>query len=102
MIRHIIMLKLKESANTPEGKIMAKTVKNELKKLKEKIDIIRHLEVGINVVSLPHAYDVVLTTDFDSLEHLQEYKDHQAHLDFIEFNKNYCISKASVDYILQK
>jgi hypothetical protein len=99
MIRHIIMFRLKESSNTPEGIKMAESVKKELEKLKEKINVIRHLEVGINIVTLPHAYDVVLTTDFDSLEHLQEYKVHPAHVAFIEFNKNYSVSKVSVDYL---
>ena len=99
MIRHIIMFKLKESAVTPEGKIMAETVKNEFEKLKESISIIRHLEVGINVVSLPHAYDLILTADFDSVEHFQEYKIHPEHVACIEFNKKYAVSKASVDYI---
>jgi hypothetical protein len=99
MIRHIIMFKLKESSNTPEGRKMAESVKKELEKLKEEIHVIRHLEVGINIVPLPHAYDLVLTTDFDSLEHLQEYKVHRAHVAFIEFNKNYSVSKVSVDYL---
>ena len=99
MIRHIIMLKLKESAVTPEGKIKAETVRKELVKLKEKINLIRHLEVGVNVVSLPHAYDIVLTVDVESLEYLQKYKDHPAHVEFIEFNKNYSVSKVCVDYL---
>jgi len=93
------MLKLKENAVTPEGKIMAETVRKELVKLKEKINLIRYLEVGVNLVSLPHAYDIVLTVDLDSLENLQEYKVHPAHLEFIEFNKNYSVSKVCVDYL---
>lgn len=92
------MLKLKESAVTPEGRKMAERLKIELEKLKEKISVIRRLEVGINVVSVPHAFDIALTVDFDSLEHFQEYVVHPDHKAFIEFNKNYTISKASVDY----
>lgn len=99
MIRHVIMFKLKESAVTPKGKAMAEAVKNELVKLKEKINIIRHLDVGINVLSLPYAYDLVLAVDVDSLEHIEEYKVHPAHVAFIEFNKNYTVSKVSVDYL---
>lgn len=99
MLRHVIMFKLKESTITPEGRKLAERLKNELEKLKEKIDVIRHLEVGINIVSVPHAYDLILTVDFDSLEHFQEYKIHPEHVAFIEFNKNYSVSKASVDYL---
>jgi len=99
MLRHIIMFKLKENAITPEGKKMAETVKKELEKLKDSIDAIKKLEAGINVVDVPHAYDVILTVDFDLPEHLEIYKVHPAHQAFIKFNKNYSVSKAAVDYL---
>jgi hypothetical protein len=99
MHRHIILFKLKESAISPEGKKMAETMKRELEKLKNSIDVIKKLEVGINVVDVPHAYDVVLTVDFDQPEYFEIYKTHPAHQAFIEFNKNYSVSKAAVDYL---
>jgi hypothetical protein len=99
MLRHIIMFKLKESTSTPEGRKMAEIVKKELEKLKDNIHVIKNLEVGINVINAPHSFDVVLTVDFDQPDHFEIYKFHPAHQAFIEFNKNYSVSKAAVDYL---
>lgn len=99
MIRHIIMFKLKECAGPSEKIAMAEKVKNELEKLKEQIGFIKFLEVGINTVDLPFAYDIVLNTDFETMDDLEAYRIHPAHKAFIEFNKNYSVAKVSVDFI---
>ena len=93
------MFKLKECANETERLLMAQSVKTELEKLKDKIAVIKFLEAGINVVDLPFAYDLVLNTDFETMEDLEAYRAHPAHKEFIEFNKNFSVSKVSVDFI---
>lgn len=99
MVRHIIMFKLKDFSDPSEKLEMAIKVKNELEKLKEKIEVIKFLEVGINVEPLPFAYDIVLNTDFETMEDLNAYRIHPAHKAFIEFNKDFSVSKVSVDFI---
>ena len=93
------MFKLKEFSDYSEKLAMAEKLKKELEKLKDKIDVIKFLEVGINIEPLPFAYDIVLNTDFETMEDLYAYRRHPAHKDFIEFNKGYSVSKVSVDYI---
>jgi hypothetical protein len=95
------MFKLKEVDNPEEKMRMASVVKCELELLKERIDVIKNLEVGINVIPQGHAYDLVLSIDFDNPEHLQEYIIHPAHQEFIQFNKQFSVAKAAVDYIIE-
>lgn len=100
MLRHLIMFKLKESKNKLEHLKNIEIIKEKLENLKSHIPEIKSLEVGINVVEVPWAFDLVLTIDFENLAALEIYKIHPAHQAFIEFNKQYSIAKAAVDYII--
>lgn len=46
-----------------------------------KIPVLRHIEVGTDVLHLERSYDIVLITKFDSLEDLQVYDNHPVHLE---------------------
>lgn len=100
MLRHIIMFKLKEFANKTEHQKAAEILKAKIESLKTQISVIKKLEVGINVVELPWAYDIVLTIDLKNLHDLEIYKNHPAHQELIQFNKQYSVAKSSVDYII--
>lgn len=100
MLRHIIMFKLKESDNKLEHLKNIEIIKEKLENLKSHIPEIKRLEVGINVVEIALAFDLVLTIDFENLNDFNNYKIHPAHQAFIEFNKQYSIAKAAVDYII--
>jgi hypothetical protein len=100
MVRHIIMFKLKDFSNEVEKENSIRILKNELLTLKEKISFIQYIEVGVNKVNLPFAYDLVLITDFNNFKELDNYRIHPDHLKFIEFNKSYSVSKVSVDYLV--
>lgn len=100
MLRHIIMFKLKEFTNKTERNKATEILKEKLENLKTQILEIKKLAVGINIVEVPWAFDVVLTIDFENLKDFEIYKIHPAHQKFIEFNKNYSIAKSSVDYII--
>lgn len=98
MIRHIIMLKLKDFANSTEKLTAALEVKKRLDELPSKIDVIRKCETAIDIRNLAWSYDIVLTMDFESMRDLDAYTIHPAHQDFITFNKDYTVAKTCVDY----
>ena len=71
MIAHIVLFKLKES--TPEN---ASAVKAMLHSMNGKLPMLRHLEVGIDVIRSERSYDVALYSKFDTLADLQAYQVH--------------------------
>lgn len=98
MIKHIVLWKLKnsaEGASKEENKIKMKTG---LEALKSKIPQIRHLEVGINMVPSDAAYDVALYSEFFSEKDLDGYQKHPAHLKIADFIGKIRESRVVVDY----
>jgi len=98
MIHHIVMFKLLE---TPDGKQKENNkleVKKRLEGLLAKIDVIRSMEVGINVVAQARAFDVVLISTFDNLDDLETYRVHPAHQEFVAYVGQIRDQVASVDY----
>ena len=80
MIIHIVMWKLKESANGASKEENALKIKENLEGLKHKIEFIKSIEVGININKSEMAYDVVLNSEFDSIDALNEYQKHPEHV----------------------
>jgi hypothetical protein len=92
------MLKLREF-DTPEDKIKgAELVCAKLMALKEIIPFIKEFETGINITKDDSAFDLVINATFNSTEDLKAYQAHHDHQEFMQFNKNYSIKKAVVDY----
>jgi hypothetical protein len=80
VIIHIVMWKLKETAEGSSKKENALKIKENLEALKHKIEFIKNIEVGININSSDMAYDVVLNSEFDNLDALNEYQRHPEHI----------------------
>ena len=94
MIAHIVLFKLKES--TPEN---ALAVKEMLLSMDGKLPMLRHIEVGTDVISSERSYDVALYTRFDSLPDLQSYQVHPYHADtVVPCMKANCSSIVAADY----
>lgn len=98
MIRHIVMFKLRAFDNETLKQEALKELKKRLEALPQKISVIRHCETGIDIRKLPSSYNLILTMDFDNMADLNYYSDHPDHQDFIRFNKDFSVAKASVDY----
>jgi hypothetical protein len=63
------------------------------------IDLLRSLEVGVDVIRSERSYDIALTTRFDSLEDLQAYQIHPYHAgNVVPHMKAVCTSIVAVDY----
>jgi stress responsive alpha/beta barrel protein len=94
MITHIVLFKLAD----PTAENLATTL-NKLLSMDGNIDLLRHLEAGVDVVRSERSYDIALTTRFDSLEDLQAYQIHPYHAgEVIPHMKAVCSSIAAVDY----
>lgn len=94
MIVHIVLFKLKEP--TPEN---ALAVKGMLQSMDGKLPMLRHLEVGTDVIRSERSYDVALYTKFESLSDLQSYQVHPYHADtVVPFMKANCSSIVAADY----
>lgn len=74
MITHIVLFKLKD--RSPEA---VKRTYDVLANIEGKIPVLRHLEVGMDVLHLERSYDIALITKFDSFEDLKMYDTHPVH-----------------------
>lgn len=98
MIHHIVMFKL---LDTGDKKLIEKNkldVKKRLEGLPSRIDVIRSMEVGINVNESARTFDIVLVSTFDNLEDLDTYRVHPAHQEFVDYIGRIREQAASVDY----
>lgn len=91
------MFRLKEK-NVDEKLKISHLIKSKLEELPNFISEILEFEVGINVVNIERAYDLVLVSKFKDIQSLEIYKNHPKHLEFVEFNSFYRESTISVDY----
>ncbi|NBD25854.1 Dabb family protein [Paenibacillus glycinis] len=93
MITHIVMFKLKDGS--PEN--VARTVQV-LKNMEGKIDELRSIEVGTDIIHSERSYHIALVTRFDSLEALNAYQVHPEHKKVIAHMSEVREASVSVDY----
>jgi hypothetical protein len=79
VIRHIVMWKLKESAEGASREENAVKLKQKLEGCRDIVPGILHLEVGIAKPGLESTYDVVLISDFADKAALDAYQVHPTH-----------------------
>lgn len=77
MVRHIVAWKM---AQTDDKEQKMLKIKEELEALKDKIDVIADIEVGINFNESDGASDIVLVSTFKSKEDLNTYQLHPEHV----------------------
>jgi hypothetical protein len=94
MITHIVLFKLAD----PTAENLEAT-RNKLLSMDGRIDLLRYLEVGVDVIRSERSYDIALTTRFDSLEELQAYQIHPYHAgEVVPHMKSVCSAIVAVDY----
>jgi len=98
MVKHIIMWKLKDCAGGFSKDENAQRIKQRLEELQHRIQEIKYLEAGININDLPHAFDIVLYSEFQHRDDLAMYQNHPAHLEFKEFISGLRSDRRVVDY----
>ena len=79
MIRHIVMFKLKEFATPADKQAKMQEIKTGLEALIDKIDVLRMIRVDFNV-NPAETWDIILTTELDTLEDGGTYANHPEHV----------------------
>jgi hypothetical protein len=98
MIKHIVMFSFKEFAEGMNKEQIISEIKARFEALPDKIPFLRTFEVGRNIGVSPFAYDLILYSQFVSLEQLEQYQIHPAHEDIKAFLNNLKEQVAAVDY----
>lgn len=80
MITHIVMWQLKAHTNGRSKLENAMSIKTMLEGLKDHIEGIIKLEVGINILDSNQSYDIVLNSAFVNQEALDAYQVHPKHV----------------------
>jgi quinol monooxygenase YgiN len=79
MVRHIVLWRLKESANGQGKAENAADIKRRLEDLNGKIPGIIKFEVGFDFSRTPDSSDIVLYSEFESRAVLDAYQTHPLH-----------------------
>ncbi|QHT62126.1 Dabb family protein [Paenibacillus lycopersici] len=93
MITHIVLFKLKDGS--PES--VERTVQV-LKNMEGKIDELRSIEVGTDILHSERSYHIALVTKFDSMDDLNAYQVHPEHKKVIAHMAEVREASVSVDY----
>ena len=99
MVKHIVMWTLAEFAEGKQKEEIIQEVKAQLEGLKDSIQEIQFLEVGINFNTTEDAYDIVLVTEFKNKEALTRYQDHPEHIRVRDFLRKVRVKHTVVDYV---
>lgn len=93
MITHIVCFKLKDSSTENIDRTVAV-----LRDMEGKIEQLRYIEVGVDVLHSERSYDIALVTKFDSMADLEAYQVHPVHQKVIAFISQVREASVSVDY----
>ena len=99
MIKHIVLFKLAEQAEGNSKAVNAAIIKRRLEALKGLIPEILKMEVSINHADAPAGnHDIVLDSEFRSLDDLRTYVSHPEHRKVGEFIGKVRTDRAAIDY----
>ena len=94
MITHIVLFKL---ANPSPSRVAEAA--SMLRSMEGKVPMLRHLEVGADVVRSERSYDLALLSRFDTIEDLHAYQVDPYHAgQVVPYMKSVCASVVAVDY----
>jgi len=98
MIKHLVLWKLKETAEGKTRGENALELKAALENLKGRVMEIHALEVGINFNPADTASDVSLYSEFQTRDDLEKYQKHPEHLKVVELVKKVTQERRVSDY----
>ncbi len=79
MIKHVVCFKLKD--NSPEH---CKKIKELMLTMKDNIEYVRDVEVGIDFLHSPRSYDIMLSVYLDGPDYLDKYANHPYHVEKVK------------------
>jgi len=93
------MWKLREFPSREDKLKTARNLRQKLLEMKKSIKQIKTIEVGINAEKASASnYDVILITQFASMEDLQGYKTHPAHQELVDYLQTIRELRSAIDY----
>jgi hypothetical protein len=98
MIKHIVFFKLKDFAEGAPKPENARKIKQQLDNLAAQVPGVERLEVGINFVQDPMAFDIALYAEFVSRAALDAYQQHPEHRKIVQFIGKVRDQRVVVDY----
>lgn len=98
MVKHIVMWKLKETEGGNAKLVNANLIKSKLESLNGRIPGMLKLEVGIDSSGTKDSFDVVLYSEFKSMEDLNNYQNHPDHKAIMPFVAEVREHRSVVDY----
>ncbi|NNC13460.1 Dabb family protein [Planctomonas sp. JC2975] len=98
-LRHVVTWKVAGDTEQERDAIKSE-FRDRLLSLPPQIDVIRSFEVGLNDAGAADNFDVVLVSEFDDEDALQQYIVHPVHQEVVAFVRANTVGRAGVDYIL--
>jgi len=98
-VKHIVMWNLLGETEH-ERSVNIKKLKSAFEGLRSVIPGLLKLEIGVDFSKIDYACDVVLYSEFDSVEALEGYATHPAHLRVREELGNVRTARHQVDYFM--
>jgi Stress responsive A/B Barrel Domain len=95
MITHVVLIKLNHPS--PEN---LESVVSRIMSLNGKIDVLKSIVAGTDIVHSPRSYDVALIAYFENRQDLETYSAHPVHVPVLEFVGSLASSIAAVDFEL--
>ncbi len=100
MINHTVVFKLRDFENEDQKAVVRNKIKQALLALKEKIEVLKYIEVGLNFELMSSSHDICLITHFETIHDLEVYRNDPEHLKVAELIKANTIDRAVVDFEL--
>lgn len=97
MINHVVLFKLRPYPLAEKMAILAE-LKEKLENLKNEITELVYIEAGINCVPESKNYDLALISHFGSLDDLERYRVHPAHVEVAKRIGEVAEARVAVDY----
>lgn len=99
MMKHIVMFKFQAEANGKTAMENAAAAKKKAEQLPAQIPQLKKLEVRLNSPSADTTnYEFALICDFETMDDLNTYQVHPAHVAFGQFIKPLREARACIDY----
>lgn len=96
MIKHIVCFKLKD--NSDENK---KETKEILMSMKDKVPMVRDIQVGVDFLKSPRSYDIILQVELDDRDTLDAYQEDPYHAGVVKKHMHEVMeSSIAIDYDL--
>ncbi len=100
LLKHIVFIKYVETNSTDNKVEFLNILRFKLESLKDSIDEIVNLEVGINISNRPTAFDMSLYVQFETEKDLAIYSKHPEHVKVLDFMRSVELETAVVDYLI--